>query len=399
MSAPARSFRYRARDGQGRWVRGCLEATDAGALELLLSARGLELADCRPAWRRPRRMGRRELIAFCFQMEQGLRAGIPILDCLAGMRDEAEDAAVAAVVADIAASVEGGSALSAAMERHPGAFPELVVRMVDTGERCGELPRIFAQLAESLKWQDELASRLRRMLIYPALVFVTVTAVIVVLMVTLVPQLVALLQDLGRTLPLPTKILLRVSGFLRESLPWLPVVVVLSAAAVSALRFSPALRYRLDVMLLRLPGLGGVLRKAILARIASIMHLMYGSGISLLECVDQGARLAGNRVIERAMRTAGAHIRAGSGLAAGFRRTGVFPHLVLHMLGIGESTGSLERALREVCYFYERDVREASDRLQALIGPALTVTLGAVLVWIVLAVLGPVYDLALSLPG
>ena len=194
--------------------------------------------------------------------------------------------------------------------------------------------------------------------------------VVLLLMTVLVPQIVSFIATMGQEMPLYTRALIVVSDlFVRWWYLILGIPLVLLAAFASLVRVSPSLRYAIDDLKLRLWVTGPILRKIILARFASCFALLYASGISVLDCVRIGESLAGNQAVAAAMRRAGRRITEGASLSAGFERSALFPPLVLRMLRVGESTGALDVALRNVSYFYERDVREAIGRLQTLIGP------------------------------
>jgi len=390
-----RSFRYRAADSQGRMREARMDALDAAELEGQLARRGLTLLHCRPAVRQRRRLRRREQIELCFHLEHGLRAGLPLLDCLRCLAEE-QRGRLGPMAAALAETIEEGRTLSQALAGQ--SQPPVLVNLLDAGERSGELPRVLADFAEYLKWQDELASRIWQLLLYPALTLLVVAGVSLFLVSWRVPQLEHFLQSLGRELPLRTRLLLAVAAVATEHGHWLLAAAGGTALALAGARASHGLRLRLDAWLLRLPLLGALLRKIALARVAAALRLLYGAGLSLLECLALVRHIAGNRAVERAVGAAGEKIRDGAGLAEGFREAGLFPPLALRMIRIGEHTGALEHGLRQVCYFYERDVREAAERMQTLLGPALTLFLGALIAWIALALLGPVYELVLALP-
>jgi type IV pilus assembly protein PilC len=214
------------------------------------------------------------------------------------------------------------------------------------------------------------------------------------LLVAVVPQMVSLLTTMGQTLPIQTRALLWFSQFLVVYWPWLLAVLVLgSVAAAVALRASWRIRDFADELLLRLPVVGGIARKIMLTRFANFFSIMYAAGITVLDCLRAGEDIVGNAVLREAVREAGRRIRDGNGISASFAQTGLFPPLVIRMLRVGEQSGALEQALRNICYFYTRDVREAIDQAQALLSPVLISVLGLFLFWIIVAIFGPIYDL------
>jgi len=208
-----------------------------------------------------------------------------------------------------------------------------------------------------------------------------------------VPQMVAFIKNMGQQIPLQTRILIQVSAFFVNF--WWAIIAV-PAILVFALRFAaqsnPLVRYQIDRFKLWLPLSGEILRKIILSRFASTFAMMYSSGITILEAIRSSEETAGNLVIQEGLKLVAQQIGEGKNVTAAFYEVGMFPPLVVRMLRVGESTGALDTALLNVSYFYNREVRDSIARIQVLIEPALTVFMGAILGWVMLSVLGPVYD-------
>lgn len=391
-------YRYRAIDRGGRTAKGLLGAENAEALERDLARLGLILVRAAPQRSRdrgplPARVARRELIQFCFQLEQLTAAGVPLVEGLQDLRDGAEQPTLRRIAAAMVESILSGRNLSQALAEHPAVFDEVFVGLVRAGEHAGKLPEVLASLGAQLRWEDEIAARTRTLLQYPLFVGGVVVALMVFLLVYLVPQLAGFIRGLGHALPLPTRALLWASeACLRYGWIVLLSAAVLSAITVTLARRSPRLQEPFDRLKLAIPLFGPILRKLVLARFAAGFALMYGSGILVLDALRHVEGLVGNRVLQRALRAAAGQVADGQPLAAAFAQLEVFPPLVIRMLRIGEQTGALDTALRSVSEFYHREVREAVDRLQALAEPLLTVLLGALLAVVMLAVLGPVYD-------
>jgi type IV pilus assembly protein PilC len=391
-------YRYRAIDRSGRTAKGLLGAESAEALERELERVGLTLVRAVPQRSRDRgrfsqRVARRELIQFCFQLEQLTAAGVPLVEGLQDLRDGADQPALCGIAAAMVESITSGRNLSQALAEHPAVFDEVFVGLVRAGEHAGKLPAVLASLGAQLRWEEEIAARTRTLLQYPLFVGGVVVALIAFLLVYLVPQLAGFIRGLGHALPLQTRALLWASDvFIRHGWMVLLSAAVLAATLGTIARRSPWLREPVDRLKLAVPLFGPILRKLILARFAAGFALMYGSGILVLDALRHLEGLVGNRVLQRALHAAAGQVADGRPLAAAFAQLGVFPPLVIRMLRIGEQTGALDTALRSVSDFYHREVREAVDRLQALAEPVLTVLLGALLAAVMLAVLGPVYD-------
>jgi type IV pilus assembly protein PilC len=394
------SYRYKAIDKTGRPARGALDAVNEVDLELRLKRMGLDLITCRQIDRHSSlfaaggRITRQDLINFCFDMEQMARSGIPLIDGLRDLRDTSDNPRFREVLTSMTEDMEGGRVLSQCMAAHPQVFDNVSVSLVKAGEQTGRVAEVFESLAAALRWQDELASQTRRLLIYPTLVLAVVIGVIVFLLAFLVPQVVGLLRTMGIDLPWQTRALILASNVVVGYWPLvfgLPVAAALAAAFV--VRSSPAAAYLWDYAKLHVPMTGPILQKIILARFASFLALMYQSGITILDALKTSEEIVGNRVLADGLARAGQQIAAGESLTETFRNLGMFPPLVIRMLHVGENTGALDKALNNVHYFYTRDVRESVDKALKLLEPSLTLGLGVVLAFIMWSVLGPVYDI------
>lgn len=392
-------YAYQSMDEDGRIVRGNMDAVNLSDLELRLKKMGLDLIDSRQMASHALVTGRgrirpADLINFCFHMEQLTSAGVPLLDGLSDLRDSSENPRFRAVVADLIENIEGGSQLSEAMERYPDVFDNTFSALIRAGERSGQLAQVFKNLSDGLKWQDELRAQTRKIIMYPAFVGTVVLGVTVFLMVFLVPQLIGFIKTMGGELPLHTRALIFVSNTISDY--WyvfliLPVVGVLGMR--TALKNYPAVRFWYDGVKLRLVLVGPIQHKIILSRFTTFFALMYGAGITVLDAIQLSEKIVGNVVVADGLRRAGQLISEGQTVTSAFDLVGIFPPLVVRMLKIGEATGRLDAALLNVSYFYNREIREMIERVQALIEPIMTVVLGVILGWVMLSVLGPIYDM------
>lgn len=392
-------YQYKAIDQFGRIQIGKADAINVADLEMRLRKMGLDLVNCREIKSSGHKVSgrgvkRRDLILFCFHMEQTSRAGVPILDSLQDLRDSTENPRLREVIAAMGESIEGGKTLSQAMQDFPGVFGNVFASLVRAGEQSGEIGEVFKRLGESLKWQDEQASQARKLIMYPAFVGSVVIGVLFFLMIYLVPQLLAFVKTMGQELPAHTKVLIFTSNiFVHYWYAILLAPVLIIGMIVVAVRVNPEMRLRYDLLKLNLPILGPILKKIILARLAGFFAMMYSSGITIIDCIRTGEDIVGNKAIEQAVRNVGQQIADGKNLSDSFGSTGLFPPLVLRMIRVGETTGALEESLENVAYFYTRDVRESIERLQAMIEPTMTVILGAIVGWVMFSILGPIYDL------
>ncbi|MBX3661551.1 MAG: type II secretion system F family protein [Burkholderiales bacterium] len=393
------SFEYKAIDKTGQPARGGLDAVNEVDLELRLRRMGLDLITCRQVDRRSSiaaggSITRQDLVNFCFDMEQMVRSGIPIIDGLRDMRDTIDTPRFREVLTVMTEDMEAGNVLSQCMASHPDVFDKVFVSLIRAGEQSGQLPEVFRNLADTIRWQDELISQTRRLLMYPALTLVVVLGVMAALLIFLVPQIAQLFKSMGMELPAQTRVLLAVSGFAKDF--WLPILVAPVVAIIVLMvtvRRSGKAAYLWDYTKLRLPVVGPILQKIILSRFANVFGLMYRSGITVLEAIRISEDVVGNRVVADGLNRAVQQIAAGDGMTESFNNLGLFPPLVIRMLRVGESTGALDVALANVTYFYNRDVKDSVDKGMKMLGPALTLILGGMIAFVIWAVLGPVYDI------
>jgi len=389
-------YQYRATTAQGQINKGQIEALHELDLEAQLKRVGLLLVSAKAIKSRQRiikSMARREIIDFFFQLEMLVRAGVPLLTSLGGMRDEAESTASRDLSSGLFEKVEAGATFGEAVGAYPGIFSSTIISLIRSGEVTGQLPDVLKEIVRSLKWQDEMASTTKKLLMYPSFVLVVISGVVFFLMIYLVPQLVGFLANMGQTIPLQTRMLIGLSKFF-VNYWWLilsapPVLTMLIAALAAAF---PGVRYRLHQMQLEIPYIGPVIKKMILARFADTFALMYRTGIPLIEGLVYCQEISNNLVIQQSIRRARERVINGAALSESFGAEMLFPSLVIRMLKVGESTGALDTALSNISYFYTRDINESVGKVQAMIEPTLTVVMGLILGWIMLAVLGPIYD-------
>jgi type IV pilus assembly protein PilC len=390
-------FIYKAVDAQGKSTMGQLEAINIVDLEMRLRRMGLDLIKGGPTKSagllRGGTIRRSDLINFCFQLEQLASAGVPLIEGLMDLRDSVENVRFREVISGVIESIQGGAGLSQALSDYPRVFSPVFSSLIRAGENSGRLSDVLKSLAETLKWEDELAAQTKKLVMYPAFVGSIVIMVTFFLMIYLVPQMVGFIKNMGQQIPLQTRILIEVSAFF-VSYWWaiLLVPALLFATVKAAARVNPLVQYQIDRLKLKIPYIGNILRKIILSRFASTFALMYASGITILDAMRTSEESAGNLVIQEGLHLAGQQIAEGKNVTGAFQDVGLFPPLVVRMLRVGEATGALDTALNNVSYFYNREVRESIAKVQVMIEPALTLVLGGILGWVMLSVLGPIYD-------
>jgi len=393
-------YQYTAINALGKKVSGKLIADNTDDLDAQLIKMDMNLLKAQKSRARSgfslnrSKVSRKDLITLCFHLEQLLNAGVPLLECLQDLTDAKDNPALAEMVSGLITAIEGGKSLSEAMTQYPEVFDSIFISLIKVGEKSGQLSQIFFNLAETIKWQDELAAKMKKVMTSPIFMGVVLLGVIVMLMVFLVPQLIAFITGMGGQLPMHTQALIATSDFFVNY--WF-IVIAIPPSLVILLKLYVASsergRYQFDLFKLTVPPVGPILKKIILARFSNYFALMYAGGLPLLDCLKSCEGLVGNKVLELALVDIHQKISIGKGIAESFRETGHFPSLVERMIQIGENTGKLDESLNNVSYFYNREVNEAIEKLQEMIGPTMTIIMATILGWVMLSVLGPIYDL------
>lgn len=390
-------YAYKAMNPAGKIVHGQIEALNAIDLEMRLKRMELDFITGSPARQMPAgplgKMPVRERSHFCFHLEQLSRAGVPLIEALIDLRDSTDHPRMRSVIASLVESIEGGRSLSQAMAEHDKVFDPVFCSLVRAGESSGNLPDVLHELNTALKREDELSSYVKKLTIYPGFVLSVTLAAVFVSMIYVVPELARLFHSTGVALPLQTRLLMALSTVVSQYWPLLlGLALAGSIGLIALIHTNLAAARRWDACKLGLPVIGNVYRKIILSRFANLFAMMYASGIPIIDTIRVAQDVVGNRILREALERVEQLIAEGHNVTAAFAAAGMFPPLVVRMLRVGEHTGSLDQALRNVSYFYERDVRESITNLQAMLEPLLILLLGGLMMWIALSVLGPIYD-------
>ena len=388
-------YRYRAISASGKISKGESNALNEQDLAAQLKKIDLDLIRAQTIKNQIslRKLARRDLIDFLFQLEMLLHAGVPILSILADLRDTTETLKIRNLCASLYEMIDSGSTLSEALAANPGLFPELVVNLIRAGEATGQLPDVLNEIVNSLKWQDELLAKTRQILIYPAFVTLVVSMVVIFLMTYLVPQIVGFVANMGGSIPIQTRLLISISdAFVRYGWIIIPAPVIIFILLLLLTKTSHRARRMMHAAELRLPYIGAIIKKILLARASDTLGLTYRTGIPLLDGLVYCSNVTSNLIVKEAIEHARTAIANGASISRGFADQKLFPALIIRMIKTGEETGDLTGALKNISYFYNRDINDSIARMQSLIEPALTILLGIMLGWIMTAVLGPIYD-------
>lgn len=394
------AFAYQALDIDGKTQRGVLQGDTARAVRGVLRERGLSplsVDEVREAANRGtfarRGIGGAQLALLTRQLATLIGAGLPIDEALGALSEQAENERQRALTVSLRARVMEGAGLAQAMAEFPDTFPEIFRATVAAGEQSGRLDDVLHKLADYAESRDALSQRILAALAYPLLLTLVAVAVVSGLLTWVVPQIVGVFQNLHQTLPLATRVLIALSAFLR-GWGWLILITLVVAAigARVALR-SESLRYRWHALLLRLPLVGRLTRAANTARATRTLALLAGSAVPLLDALGIAAQVVANLPMREALRRAAFKVREGSGFARALGESGQFPPVALRLIASGERSGELPRMLEEAASEQQRELDRWLTALTALLGPAVIVAVGAIVLFIVLAILLPIFNL------
>ncbi len=336
----------------------------------------------------------KELAIFTRQFSIMIDAGLPLLQCLEVLATQTDNKAFQKILTAVRDDVEGGSALAAALRKHPRVFDDLYCNLVAAGEAGGILDTILQRLSIYLEKIVRLRRAVRSALIYPVAVLIIAAIVVWVILTYVIPTFASLFSELGAELPLPTRIVIGLSHFLAR---FGIFALLIFGAILFGFRYwyknTEAGRRIVDRNLLRLPILGTVLLKIAVARYCRTMATLVSSGVPILESLVITATTAGNYVIEQAVLRVRDDVEAGKGIADSMEKTGVFPSMVVHMINVGETTGALDTMLSKVADFYEEEVDAAVEGLMAMLEPLIIAFLGVVIGGIVISMYLPIFDL------
>lgn len=334
----------------------------------------------------------RDMIQLFMHLEQMQSAGVPMLDALGDIRDSADNQSLKDLMTDVNRNVSEGSSLSEAFANHPKIFGNLYISLIKAGEDTGDLTKSYLQLVKYLKWVDDMQTKIRKATRYPTILLVAVVATITVMMGFVVPEIVGFIKNIGQELPVYTTALMATSEFF-QAYWWAvlsaPIFLFIGYKFLS--RNSEEFAYRMDAIFIQLPICGPLIRKINVARYAQTFGSLFSSGIDVIGCLKASQKTVTNLAIFEALDAVQAQVEAGAPLSQAFNACGEFPSLVVRMVKVGEESGNLTPVLEQVSEFYTRDVDEAIQSLITMIEPMLTAILGGMILWIAVAVFGPIY--------
>lgn len=393
------SYKYKSMNSKGHLVSGTVMAENDLDLESRLKALGLDLIDYREIRTRKKTAGKgtkvkiRDLIVMCMHLEQLDRAGVPLHDAIADVRDSTESAKLKDVLTGVYESVKTGTLFSQALSAYPRVFNEVFVGLVAAGEKTGNLSMSFVNLGNHLKWTENIKRKVKKATRYPIALLVILSFVITILMMFTVPKMLDFITSQGFEIPIHTRALIAVSHAFADY--WyliLGVPILLIGFIIILYRANESFAYNMDALTLKLPLIGPVVRKIDMARFTNFFAVMFNSGIDVIESLDGAKKVVANRVLRESIEIVKSNVTDGNSITSSLRLSNQFPNLVIRMFKVGEDSGNLNEALENIKFFYDREVNDAVDSLVGSIQPILTVVMGILIFWIIASVFGPLYQ-------
>ncbi len=340
-----------------------------------------------------RKVPAKNLAVFTRQFSVMIDAGLPLVQCLDILGNQEEHKYFAQVILQTRTDIEGGMSLADAMKRHPKVFDALFCNMIAAGEAGGILDTILKRLAVYIEKAVKLKSQVQAAMIYPIAVITIACVVIGVILWKVIPTFATLFAGLGAELPLPTRVVIMLSNNLIRFMPFLFIAFFAFGWGFRTYYATESGRRVIDRITLRVPILGPILRKIAVARFCRTLSTLMASGVPILDGLDITAKTSGNAIIEDAIQVTRKSIEGGDTIAAPLKETGVFPGMVVQMIGVGEATGALDTMLGKIADFYEEEVDVAVEGLLTLLEPVMIAFLGGAVGGIVIAMYMPIFDL------
>ena len=398
-------FNYTIRDANGQTRSGKVEAPNAEELRKRLQAEGLQVIEITEDRKAPRvpaggygRVKLSDLAIFARQFSTMLDAGVSLIRCLDVLQAQTNNARLRKILLDLSARVESGESLSRSMARHPKAFSQLIIGLIRAGEVGGVLEESLQRIAGFLEKDVELRRKIRSAMTYPVIVLLAAIGIVIFLVSWLVPQFAQLFKELGiENLPAPTQFLVDLSALFTQR--WYVVLIAVAAVFIAYKLFvSTRVGRRVaDRVKMRVPVFGPLHHKIVMARFSRTMGTLLASGVPILQAMETVAGVVGNSIVSDAVIESRARIREGEKIADPLQRSKMFPPMVVHMVSVGEESGSLDHMLNKIADFYENEVEMTIASLTAAIEPVMIVLLGVIVGFIVIAMFLPMIEVISNL--
>lgn len=395
------TYKYKAVDPNGKYIRGKISADSELEVERLLSQQNRTLISIQEVGRkkrlpRPRKVTKvktKSLITFTYQLATYLESGVPLMSALYDLSIGAEDPRMRIVVEDIYRAIEQGSSLENALKAFPKIFGPLYIGAVRSGETTGNLAEVLRYLTGYLEWQAGLRSQIIQAMIYPTLLMVAIITAIIVLVTFAFPKFVSIFKTMNIELPLTTRFLIWFSDFIRANWKILLFVIVMLGVIWKLFLRTQKGRYIFDKLKLHLPLFGILIKKVCISRFAHTFSMALRSGIDVLRALELCRHVVGNKIIRDELTIIMEKVNMGESLANSFRDAQEFPPLVTRMVGVGETSGTLEDTVAKISQYYDNEVPKTINQVFAVMEPLLIVIMGIGVGFVAFSIFIPIFNI------
>jgi type IV pilus assembly protein PilC len=395
-------FTYVGKSKRGRVLKGELEAADERIARIQLKRKSIEVTKLKP---KPKdifegisllqpKVTKKDLVIFTRQFSTMIDAGLPLVQGLNILSEQMENKTFKNMLKQITKDVEGGSTLADALNKHPKVFDALFVNLVAAGEVGGILDTILQRLAAYIEKAEKLKSKVKGALVYPIAVLVIGILVMAVIMVFVIPVFQEMFASLGSGLPALTQLVINISNFTKSNILYLIGGVIVVVWVFRRYRKTSSGKRNIDILLLKMPIFGELIRKVAVARFTRTLGTMIASGVPILDALDITARTSGNTIVEEVIYDARASIAEGQTIAEPLSESDIFPGMVTQMISVGETTGSLDAMLEKIANFYDDEVDVTVTALTTLLEPLMMMFLAGALGPVIIAMYLPIFQMA-----
>ena len=392
---------------KGRKLKGEIEAASEQIAQAQLRKRNLTILKLKPkpkdlfegiAFMQPK-VTNRDIVIFTRQFSTMIDAGLPLVQGLNILADQAENPTFRNILKTLTKDVEGGSTLAEAMKKHPKVFDNLFVNLIAAGEVGGILDTILQRLATFIEKAEELKSKIKGALTYPIVVIAIAFIVIAVILIFVIPVFQDMFASFGQALPVPTQIVVAMSDFMKSKIHYMIIAFIILSFLFKQYRNSKGGRKTTDSLSLKLPVFGDLLKKTAVARFTRTLGTMMASGVPILDSLEIVAKTAGNVIIEEIIYDVRSSIAEGQTIAEPLSENDIFPGMVIQMIAVGEATGALDTMLEKIADFYDKEVDAAVEALTSMLEPLLMLFLGGSIGGLVVAMYLPIFTMAGAVGG
>ena len=390
------NFKYKAINQDGKYVSGKIAADNPSELMSLLKSSEMELV----SYRKERNRGSsifgglkgNELVTIFIHLEQLDRAGVSIIDSIQDLKETADSSKIKNLMQELYESIKNGNLFSESLAKRPEIFKPTYIGLIAMGEKTGNLSNSFLNIVEDIKWNIEIRRKTRKAVLGPLFGIILMFAVLGIMTAVVVPKVTGFLAAQSIGLPFLTVALISFSDFVQNY--WLLIITTPPTiwAIFRILGNFPKFSVKIDYLKLKIPIFGPIITKIESAKFCQFFAMTFKSGLGVLECLDSSSVTLKNKAIKNAISFVRQQVSDGQSLSGSISATKFFPNLVVRMFKVGEESGNMESSLKNIKYFYDKEINDSIERIVSLIQPTITIIMGGMIAWIAVAVFGPIYS-------